>query len=377
VASPIYCLIPLDGGLCAVQIYAKPGGNIEQKVTIEGVDRSDGRFLEGRMFDVLAVAEFPYNQLTNKLLSLGSVFSLTSLGCALCLAVGFLAFKRRRKNRRIRLGTLARALFPRRITASPSHSADVGYFFFNVFVFGLVFGWAVLSYQVLTNAVIEGLVGAFGPTQPTFLAGWPARILVTVSLFLAYELGYWIDHYLSHRIPILWEFHKVHHTAHVLTPLTIFRVHPVDGVVNANIIAITMAITNGVVNYALGEIAYQYAVTDRNLIFVLFVHAYLHLQHTHLWIPFTGVLGRVLASPAHHQVHHSTNPIHFNKNLGSCLSIWDWVFGTLHVPNKEPERLTFGIERADGSREDDHAITSRLIGPVWRTFSHVRTMLQR
>jgi sterol desaturase/sphingolipid hydroxylase (fatty acid hydroxylase superfamily) len=329
------------------------------------------------MFDVLAVVEFPYTLLANKLLSIGSVFSITSLACALCLAVVFLAFKRRRKNRRIRLGTLARALFPKRITASASHSADVGYFFFNVFVFGLVFGWAVLSYQVLTNAVIDGLVGAFGPTQPTFLAGWPARILVTVSLFLAYELGYWIDHYLSHRIPILWEFHKVHHTAHVLTPLTIFRVHPVDGVVNANIIAITMAITNGVVNYALGEIAYQYAVTDRNLIFVLFVHAYLHLQHTHLWIPFTGVLGRVLASPAHHQVHHSTNPIHFNKNLGSCLSVWDWVFGTLHVPNKEPERLTFGIERADGSREDDHAITSGLIGPVWRTVSHVRTMLQR
>ena len=46
-------------------------------------------------------------------------------------------------------------------------------------------------------------------------------------LFLAYELGYWLNHYLSHRIAFLWEFHKVHHSATVLTPLTNFRVHPI------------------------------------------------------------------------------------------------------------------------------------------------------
>jgi hypothetical protein len=41
-----------------------------------------------------------------------------------------------------------------------------------------------------------------------------------------------------------------------------------------------------------------------------------------------------LRQPAHHHVHHSANPKHFNKNFGSCLALWDWMFGTLYVPEK-------------------------------------------
>jgi sterol desaturase/sphingolipid hydroxylase (fatty acid hydroxylase superfamily) len=326
--------------------------------------------------DLSVGAAFLFTQLSGKLLSPSSVFSITSLACALCIATAFLALRRRKRNRRIRVMTLAKALFPTRITANPSHTTDVGYFFLNVFVFGLIVGWAVLSYQFLTNAVIEMLVNTFGRTQPT-LPEWPARIIATVSLFLAYELGYWIDHYLCHRVPILWEFHKVHHTAEVLTPFTQFRVHPVDGVLNANIIAITMAITNGAMNYLFGETNYQYAITDRNVLFVLFVHAYLHLQHSHLWIPFRGVLGRIFSSPAHHQVHHSANPIHFNKNLGSCLAVWDWLFGTLHIPAKEPEKLTFGVQTADEVRDNVHAITGGLIDPLYRSGLHLRSYAAR
>jgi sterol desaturase/sphingolipid hydroxylase (fatty acid hydroxylase superfamily) len=308
-------------------------------------------------------------KLSATFLSLDSAFSLTSLFCALCLATGFLVLKRRQKNRRVRIKTIVRALFPKRIAASPSHSADVGYFFFNIFVFGIVFGWAVLSYQVLSNLVIEGLVSTFGATQPTALPDVVARLAITATLFLAYELAYWIDHYLSHRVPLLWEFHKVHHTATVLTPLTLFRVHPVDGMVHGNILAVVMATANGAMNYLFGKTTYQYAFTDTNAILVLCVHAYVHLQHTHLWIPFRGVLGCILLSPAHHQVHHSRNPVHFNKNLGSCLAVWDWLFGTLHIPGKEPEKLHFGVAPADAAHANAHSMAGALVEPVYRALS--------
>jgi len=277
--------------------------------------------------------------------------------------------RRRQRNRPIRIKTIARALLPKRITTSPSCSADVGYFFFSIFVFGLILGWAVLSYQVLSNLIIAQLVTTFGAVKPTPLPEFFCRTVITVALFLAYELGYWVDHYLSHKIPILWEFHKLHHSANVLTPLTVFRVHPVDGLLNANIIAIVMAGANGSMNYLLGETTYQYAITDRNVIFVLFVHAFVHLQHTHLWISFRGVLGCIFLSPAHHQVHHSSNPIHFDKNLGSCLAVWDWLFGTLYIPKKEPEKLHFGI---DQEKHDVHAVTAGLIGPICRVASHLK-----
>ena len=44
------------------------------------------------------------------------------------------------------------------------------------------------------------------------------RGVITAMLFLSYELGYWFNHWLSHKVPVLWEFHKVHHSATVLTP---------------------------------------------------------------------------------------------------------------------------------------------------------------
>ena len=53
-----------------------------------------------------------------------------------------------------------------------------------------------------------------------------------------------------------------------------------------------------------------------------------------MWIPFTGLAGRILQSPAHHQIHHSDNPAHWDKNLGFALAVWDWAFGTLYIPER-------------------------------------------
>jgi sterol desaturase/sphingolipid hydroxylase (fatty acid hydroxylase superfamily) len=44
----------------------------------------------------------------------------------------------------------------------------------------------------------------------------------------------------------------------------------------------------------------------------------MHLQHSQIWTTFTGVLGRIFVNPAHHQIHHSDNPKHYN---GSCLAL--------------------------------------------------------
>ena len=147
-------------------------------------------------------------QLSRALLSPGSHVSLTSLLCALSIAVFVVAARRRRKGRRIRVKPLLRALFPRTILRSESNRVDVFYFFFNIFIFGIVFGWALLSYEVLSHSVADVLTASFGPRQPSALPTFVSRSIITVMLFLAYELGYWLNHYLSHRIPFLWEFHK-------------------------------------------------------------------------------------------------------------------------------------------------------------------------
>jgi sterol desaturase/sphingolipid hydroxylase (fatty acid hydroxylase superfamily) len=135
----------------------------------------------------------------------------------------------------------------------------------------------------------------------------------------------------------------------------------------ANILAVSAAVANGFGNYAFGETAYQYAFNDTNIILVVFIHAYVHLQHSHMWISFRGLLGRVFISPAHHQVHHSTNPAHFNRNFGSCLALWDWMFGTLYVPAKEREHLSFGVE----GHADAHTVKGELLNPLAAAAGHI------
>ena len=299
----------------------------------------------------------------------GRTFSPTSIICAVILATGFLAWRRYSHGRKVRVRVLIRALFPNKLVFNRSHIVDFAYLYFNMFLFTVTFGWAIFSYEFVSDGVIKLLVAGFGQMQPSGMPDLYARGLATLAIFLGYEFGYWLNHYYSHRIPVLWEFHKVHHSAEVLTPLTVFRVHPIDMVLFYNFVSVFAGGANGLVNYMLGESAYQYSVSNSNILIVLFLHLFLHLHHSHIWITFQGLLGRVLLSPAHHQIHHSTNPAHFNKNLGSCLAIWDWAFGTLYIPSKQPEKLTFGVEP-----HTDQAYTIRggFLDPFVHAAGHVR-----
>jgi hypothetical protein len=81
-------------------------------------------------------------------------------------------------------------------------------------------------------------------------------------------------------------------------------------------------------------------------------------------------------SPAHHQLHHSADPAHFNCNLGASLAIWDWLAGTLRMPPIEPPRLAFGVS---GHRHDPHGVMGLVVDPAvnavkallpWRVFAN-------
>src|SRR5438270_7579040 len=159
---------------------------------------------------------FP-QKLAKVFLSLGSGFSLTSLAATFAVAALVLVWRRWRRGRPLRARTLWRGLFPGWLVRHASMHADIAYFCFNVFVYGLMFGWAVVSYKFLSGVVADALTATFGTIAPT---SWPdllARATITLALFLAYEFGYWRHHYLSHRPPVLRELHQVRHTPHVRT----------------------------------------------------------------------------------------------------------------------------------------------------------------
>jgi hypothetical protein len=66
-------------------------------------------------------------------------------------------------------------------------------------------------------------------------------------------------------------------------------------------------------------------------------------------------------SPAHHQLHHSADPAHFNCNLGASLAIWDWLMGSLRMPSVEPPRLAYG---ASGHTHDPHGVMGLVVDPA-------------
>ena len=294
-----------------------------------------------------------------------SPFSAVSLLFALFVAVGFTLLKRRPEKRNVKYRVMLRALFPRWLYRNASFKSDVMFFLFNTLAFAALFGWAMLSSRYVTTIVSATLTDYFGAWAGTGWNGFAGQSISTLAIFLAYELGYWLNHYLSHRIPFLWEFHRVHHTAEVLSPLTNFRVHPVYSIVFGNLLALFVGTTDGVLHYLKFGTAFG-AGAGGNLLVIAFVWIIGHLQHSHLWIAVTGPLGRVVISPAHHQIHHSTNPKHFNKNFGSCLAIWDWIFGTLHIPNRDREHLTFGV---DSAKPHHHTVVGGMLTPfamAWR-----------
>ena len=72
-------------------------------------------------------------------------------------------------------------------------------------------------------------------------------------------------------------------------------------------------------------------------------------------------------------MHHSDNPKHFDKNFGSCLALWDWMFGTLYVPQKEREPITFGF----ADRADAHTVKGELVNPLIDAAAHFKPLWQR
>jgi sterol desaturase/sphingolipid hydroxylase (fatty acid hydroxylase superfamily) len=280
---------------------------------------------------------------------------------ALCLtvAIGLHAAIPPGHRRKVRPAALVRALLPRRLLRSASGRADIAWMIFGTLLAGGAIGWALVSSDHVTTWASHRLVAMLGTPAPLAIPGWLASTIMTLAIFLAYEFAYWLNHWLSHRVPALWAFHKVHHGADSLSPLTNFRVHPVDTILFYNMAAVLMGLTAAGVNHALGQQVPMFEIRGSNLLIHLNTITLSYLQHTHLWLRFGPRGGRILLGPAHHQIHHSTDPAHFNRNLGGALAIWDRMFGTFHMPGGKRARLAFGVE---GMR-DPHGIAGGVLFP--------------
>jgi sterol desaturase/sphingolipid hydroxylase (fatty acid hydroxylase superfamily) len=165
---------------------------------------------------------------------------------------------------------------------------------------------------------------------------------LTLTLFVVDDFMAWVAHWVFHRIPALWEFHKVHHSAEHLNFATSERHHPVEMVLSAILRTAALGLVNGVFIALAGGALTPATIAGANVLLVAFNVAGGVLRHSPVWFSFGARVERWLISPAMHQIHHSEDPRHFDKNFGGSLAIWDRMFGTLYVTHGY-EKLTYGI----------------------------------
>ena len=85
-----------------------------------------------------------------------------------------------------------------------------------------------------------------------------------------------------------------------------------------------------------------------------------------MWLSYGPRLEHLLISPAQHQIHHSTDEAHYNKNFGSCLAIWDYFGKSLYTTTGRVEKLEYGLLKEEFGQ--DGRLVSILVEPFQRAF---------
>ncbi len=203
--------------------------------------------------------------------------------------------------------------------------------------------------HILHAADYQGFFTKLWGARPQLGENLRLSLLYGLGLFLVSDFTrYWVHRAFHCRW--LWAFHKVHHSAPVLVPVTASRVHFVEKILEKLAGAICIGAYAGAFWYACGGEISRYTLFGVSYLVFTFNALAANLRHSHVWLSFGPRLEHLLNSPAQHQIHHSAAPRHFRKNFGTNLSVWDWLFGTLYVTTPEPEPLEFGTAEQDAQR---------------------------
>lgn len=166
---------------------------------------------------------------------------------------------------------------------------------------------------------------------------WSTWIELLLFVFLFDFTIYW-QHRVFHLVPVLWLFHRVHHTDEDYDLTTGNRFHPVSILISALLKA------GLVILLGASAIAILTAEVLLNLT-SMFNHSNIRLPPS-----VDMVLRKVIVTPDMHRIHHSRNEMEHNRNFGFNFSFWDRVFGSyLRYPARSQEHLEIGICGFEGT----------------------------
>ena len=199
----------------------------------------------------------------------------------------------------------------------PDWWTDLCFFLGQYLLFGGLVFW-MLGYA---GAWIGGIV----PSEfRAAVAAQPWYLQAIEVIVLSDPCVYW-GHRLQHRVPLLWRFHSIHHSAEHLDWLAAHREHPLDTVYTLTLINLPVFL----LGFPISTLAALIAFRGMWAIYI----------HSNVRIP-TGPLRVLFGAPELHHWHHDRD--RDAGNYANISPLMDVMFGTYRCPDHEPE--SFGIK---------------------------------
>jgi sterol desaturase/sphingolipid hydroxylase (fatty acid hydroxylase superfamily) len=159
---------------------------------------------------------------------------------------------------------------------------------------------------------------------PLIGPGLEVLAMIFVPLFIHDCWFYW-SHRIEHKVPVLWQFHKIHHSDELMNTTTWARDHFLQESWRAFFSVFTLGLF---IDLRLAEAGKAALYSTMFLIRLsMFYHSAIRIQLP--WLDY------ILVTPQVHRIHHSVRPEHHNKNFADVLPVFDIVFGTFERPARE------------------------------------------
>ena len=201
----------------------------------------------------------------------------------------------------------------------------------NLSMTGVNFGfnWVLTSVTAILALTLR-------PTGLLAKTSFPFAVQVVITvLVLDFMYGY-ASHALLHKIPLLWRFHRIHHSDPFVDVTTSFRTHPIEGMWRFLFMTIPVWILG---LPAAGIVIYRLIST---------INGVLEHANIRLWERFDQIGALLWCTPNMHKVHHSNERTETDSNYGNILSIYDRAFGTFTRTDRA-RHVVYGLKDTDSA----------------------------
>lgn len=168
-----------------------------------------------------------------------------------------------------------------------------------------------------------------------YLVKLPYAVKVILGIACFDLTAYW-THRISHKIPLIWRLHRVHHSDTTMDASTTFRGHPLELT-----FAITQILAAGLFGLDVNTLTF----------YLLILLPVMMLEHGNIQFPqwLDKTIGLIFTTPNMHKMHHHKNQRYTDSNFADIFILWDRIFGSFtYLPVQE---VSFGLDEFDDKKK--------------------------